>query len=82
MMVLPVPDARDGDEPASGSVILHQVPYEEPRVQQDANYQVQWSNWMSDGPCYKYISVLLISWHPACDDMAVDEEVTMRTSPT
>jgi hypothetical protein len=39
---------------------------------------VQWSNWMLGGEqksCYKHVFVLLLSWHPECDDMAVEEEV-------
>jgi hypothetical protein len=55
------------------------VHYLEERAQEDANYQVKWNNWMSDGrnkSFYKHVFVLLLSWHPECNDMADREEVT------
>jgi hypothetical protein len=67
------------DTAAIGPSVPHKIHYLEEGVQEDANYQVQWSNWMSDGQkksFYKNVCVLLLSWHPECDDMAVGEEVT------
>ncbi|KAG4435036.1 hypothetical protein IFR05_009492 [Cadophora sp. M221] len=61
--------------PVEPTIKIH---YLEDRVQQDANHRVQWSNWMSDGQkrsFYKHVFVLLLSWHPDCDDMAVEDEV-------
>jgi hypothetical protein len=72
-------DTTGGTQPASGPSVPHKIPYLEDRVQEDANYQVQWSNWMSGGQqksFYTHVFVLLLSWHPECDDMAVDPEVT------
>lgn len=69
----------DTVQPTSGPSAPHKIHYLEEGVQEDANYQVQWSNWMSDGQkksFYKHVFVLLLSWHPECDDMAVREEVT------
>lgn len=46
----------------------------------DGTYQVQWNNWMSDSQkksFYKHVFVLLLSWHPDCDDLAVSEEVIL-----
>jgi len=57
---------------------IHEVEYLDERVQQSANYQVKWKNWMSDGKknsFYTKVSALLLSWHPDCDDMAVGDEV-------
>jgi hypothetical protein len=54
------------------------IPYLEEGVQEDADYQVQWSNWMLGGEqksFYIHVFVLLLSWHPECDDMAVEEEI-------
>ena len=72
-------DKSGGAQPASGPSEPHNIHYLEEGVQKDADYQVQWSNWMSDGQkktFYKHVFVLLLSWHPECDDMAVDLEVT------
>jgi hypothetical protein len=69
----------DTVQPAIGAPASHKIHYLEAGVQEDANYQVQWRDWMSDGrkkSFYKQVSVLLLSWHPECDDMAVGEEVT------
>ncbi|KAH7330215.1 hypothetical protein BKA65DRAFT_54129 [Rhexocercosporidium sp. MPI-PUGE-AT-0058] len=62
-------------EPVEPTIKIH---YLEDKVQQDANHRVQWSDWMSDGQkrsFYKHVFVLLLSWHPDCDDMAVRDEV-------
>ena len=51
-------------------------------VQEDADLQIKWSKWMSDDKApgfYRRVFVLLLSWHPDCDDIGVDEEV-IRTS--
>jgi hypothetical protein len=66
-------------QPSSGASVPHKIDYLEKSVQEEANYQVQWSKWMSDGQqksFYKHVFVLLLSWHPECDDMEVDLEVT------
>jgi hypothetical protein len=58
--------------------VPQQIHYLEEGLQKDADYQVQWTNWMSDGQkksFYKHVFALLLSWHPECNDMAVDEEV-------
>ncbi|KAE9365616.1 hypothetical protein N431DRAFT_563478 [Stipitochalara longipes BDJ] len=58
--------------------MIRNIPYLEENVLEDGNYQAQWSSWMSDGQeksFYKHVFVLLLSWHPECDDMAVDDEV-------
>jgi hypothetical protein len=68
----------DTAQPASEPSVPHKIHYLEEQVQEDANYRVQWSNWMSDGQkksFYKQVFVLLLSWHPECDDMAVEAEV-------
>jgi hypothetical protein len=67
-------------QPGSDPAVPHNIHYLEEGVQEDASYQVQWSNWMSDGQqrsFYKQVFVLLLSWHPECDDMAVDQEVAL-----
>ncbi|KAL5313877.1 hypothetical protein ACEPPN_018300 [Leptodophora sp. 'Broadleaf-Isolate-01'] len=64
-------------EPVSAEPTI-KIHYLEDRVQRDADHRVQWSNWMSDGQkrsFYKAVFVLLLSWHPDCDDMAVEDEV-------
>ncbi|KAH8790381.1 hypothetical protein F5882DRAFT_401411 [Hyaloscypha sp. PMI_1271] len=70
--------ALNTTQPSSGPSVPHKIDYLEKRVQEEANYQVQWGRWMSDGQqksFYKHVSVLLLSWHPDCDDMEVDPEV-------
>lgn len=71
----------DANQPVSESAgPTQKIQYLEDRVQEDANHRVQWSNWMSNGPIrsfYRHVFVLLLSWHPDCDDMAVEEEVIM-----
>jgi hypothetical protein len=69
----------DTTQPGTEPSAPHKIPYLDQGVQDDATYQVQWSNWMSDGQqmsFYKHVFVLLLSWHPECDDMAVFPEVT------
>jgi len=71
--------ALNTTQPSSGPSVPHKIDYLEKRVQEEANYQVQWGRWMSDGQqksFYKHVFVLLLSWHPDCDDMEVDPEVT------
>lgn len=54
------------------------VDYTEDKVQQDADLQIKGSDWMSDNKSrgfYRRVFVLLLSWYPDCDDLAVDEEV-------
>lgn len=65
-------------QPGPDSSVPQNIHYLEEGVQEDAKYQVQWSNWMSGGEqksFYAHVFVLLLSWHPECDDMAVEEEV-------
>jgi hypothetical protein len=67
-----------GTQSTSEPSVPRNIPYLEEGVQEDADYQVQWSNWMLGGEqksFYKHVFVLLLSWHPECDDMAVEEEV-------
>lgn len=69
-------------EPVSAEPTI-KIHYLEDRVQRDADHRVQWSNWMSDGQkrsFYKAVFVLLLSWHPDCDDMAVEDEVIIKHS--
>lgn len=76
--------ALNTTQPALEPPQPHNIDYLEDRVQEDANYQVQWPKWISDGKknsFYKYVFVLLLSWHPECDDMAVEKEVS-RTLPS
>ena len=76
---VPMLDTSGGAQPASVPSEPHNIHYLEEGVQEDATYRVQWSNWMSDGQqqsFYKHVFVLLLSWHPECDDMVVDPEVT------
>lgn len=60
--------------------VLSEVQYLGEKEQRDANLQVQWSAWMSDGQkslsFYKHVFVLLLSWHPDYDDMSVRGEVS------
>jgi hypothetical protein len=78
---VPMLDTGGGAQPASVPSEPHDIYYLEEGVQKDADYQVKWTNWMSDGQkqsFYKHVFVLLLSWHPECDDMAVDLEVTQE----
>jgi len=75
----PVPgSAIDPNVPIEDTASPWEVDYMQPKVQEDADLQIKWSNWMSDDKSpwfYKRVFVLLLSWHPECDDMAVDAEV-------
>ena len=71
--------ALNTTQPSSGPSVPHKIDYLDQRVQEEDYYQVQWGRWMSDGQqksFYKHVFVLLLSWHPDCDDMEVDPEVT------
>jgi hypothetical protein len=61
-----------------------QVHYLSDREQRDATLQVYWSTLMSgvqkNSSVYKHVFVLLVSWHPDCDDMSVDKEVNASLS--
>jgi hypothetical protein len=75
----PLPVLQTTQQVTETPVHVHEVHYLEETVQQDANLQVLWTNWMSDvqkPSFYKAVSVLLLSWHPECDDMAVGDEVS------
>lgn len=72
--------AQQVPNPSSGSVPPQNIHYLEDSVQEDAKYQVQWSEWMEQKSFYKHVFVLLLSWHPECDDMAVEEEVNPSNS--
>jgi len=71
-------------QPTLDPSVPHKIYYLEEAVQEDANSRVQWDSWMSDGKqksFYAYVFVLLLSWHPDCDDMAVAKEVDISHLP-
>lgn len=71
-------------QPGVGTSASREVDYMEDKVQRDANLQVQWANWMSsdrNNSCYRRVFVLLLSWHPDCDDMDVEGEVASPPLP-